>query len=284
MCRLFGFRSILHSPLHHSLLSADNALGTQSQHHPDGWGLSYYIAGTPHVIKSTKSAFEDSLFKRVSGVVTSDTVLAHVRAATHGEVSILNAHPFQFGHWTFAHNGNIKDFDKHRAKLIQLIPEDFRKFLLGSTDSEILFFIFLGNLNKLTCIEARKCEIDHIISSVKQTVKAIVEIVGPYQEVDNAKNCEHFLTFILTNGKVMLAHQGGKKMYFTTHKKVCPEDSQCSYYNDSCIKEINSGTVNHLILASEPTNTENVWRQMHPGDIVAVDTDMGLHLDHYQAF
>ena len=40
MCRLFGFRSVIKSQMHRSLVSADNALVRQSEQHPDGWGVA----------------------------------------------------------------------------------------------------------------------------------------------------------------------------------------------------------------------------------------------------
>src|SRR5262245_46837922 len=105
MCRLFGFRSVIPSQVHRSLLSADNALGAQSGRHPDGWGVAFYVDGAPQVTRSPTTALTCALFRRVSGVVASETVLAHVRKATQGEPSVLNCHPFQHGRWTFAHNG-----------------------------------------------------------------------------------------------------------------------------------------------------------------------------------
>ena len=56
MCRLFGFRSVIPSQVHRSLLSADNALGTQSSQHPDGWGVAFYVDGSPHLTKSPSTA------------------------------------------------------------------------------------------------------------------------------------------------------------------------------------------------------------------------------------
>jgi glutamine amidotransferase len=95
MCRLFGFRSVLKSRVHHSLVSADNALVNQSEQHPDGWGVAYFQQGVPHLVKTADTAVADSLFQRLSGVVRSETVLAHLRKATHGELSMINSHPFQ---------------------------------------------------------------------------------------------------------------------------------------------------------------------------------------------
>ena len=92
MCRLFGFRSVISSQVHRSLVEADNALLHQSNFHSDGWGVAYYVANAPHLVKSTSAAVEDSLFKKVSGIVSSETVLAHLRKATQGELCITNIH------------------------------------------------------------------------------------------------------------------------------------------------------------------------------------------------
>ena len=137
---MLGFRSVINSQVHSSLMSAENSLVHQSNIHPDGWGVAYYMAGPPHIIKSDISAFKDSLFSKVSGIVSSQTVIAHIRKATEGEVNILNTHPFQYGRWVFAHNGHIRNFTSNRPMLLKLIDADLGRFILGTTDSEILFF------------------------------------------------------------------------------------------------------------------------------------------------
>ena len=93
MCRIFGFRSVLLSGVHSSLLSADNALVTQSESHPDGWGVAYYIGDAPHIIRSAHTALNDKLFHKVSGIVSSQTVVAHIRKTTQGDNTVLNTHP-----------------------------------------------------------------------------------------------------------------------------------------------------------------------------------------------
>src|SRR5690554_1518871 len=97
MCRLFGFRSVINSQVHSSLLDAENSLSAQSVKHPDRWGLAYYLDDAPHLVKSSDTALNNSLFKKVSGIVSSQTVMAHIRKATQGEHSMLNSHPFQYG-------------------------------------------------------------------------------------------------------------------------------------------------------------------------------------------
>src|SRR5690606_3532750 len=135
MCRIFGFRSVMQSQVHRSLVSADNALMQQSERNPDGWGVAYYVGGAPHVVKSVSTAVSDEMFQRVSGVVTSETVIAHVRKATQGQLNILDTHPFQYGRWVMAHNGNIAKFPEIQAKLRARVPKVLRRFILGHTDS-----------------------------------------------------------------------------------------------------------------------------------------------------
>ena len=210
MCRLFGFRSVIQSQVHSSLVSADNALEVQSNKHADGWGVCYYMAGSPHIIKSEKTAVEDSIFKKISGIVSSETVLAHLRAATLGETSILNTHPFQFGNWVFAHNGNIKNFEKFKREIKNQISPELRRFILGSTDSELIFYFILSNLSKKISLENLYCDIDILAQSVRESVATLVEIIGNYSKIDDAGNTETYITFILTNGKTMISHQGDR--------------------------------------------------------------------------
>lgn len=275
MCRLFGFRSIINSKVHRSLLTADNALSTFSQAHPDGWGVAYYVDGSPHVIKSEKTALEDNLFKTVSGVVSSHTVLAHIRNATRGRLNILNTHPFQHGRWVFAHNGNIKNFDKVKIEILKYVHEDLKRYILGETDSEVIFYMLLSHLKKLSSLQ-ESCDIDTIFKASTQTIKVLKNIIGDLHDNDKGPTSENYLTFIITNGETMLGYQGGKKLCFSTHKNICSEKDTCSHYEHECENPSASGRVNHLQISSEPLLGENIWQALSFGQMVAIDKTMTL--------
>lgn len=276
MCRLFGFRSVLQSQVHSSLISADNALVTQSCEHPDGWGVGYYIDQAPHVIKSVQSALDDHLFKKVSGIVTSETVLAHIRKATSGGHSILNTHPFQHGRWIFAHNGNIKDFNKIGTFLRNEIASDIRHFILGESDSEVFFYLIMSELRDQTHHNLHKASLGDVIHAAQQAVQKIIRHSGPLHPTDAGPPTENFLTFILTNGEMMVAFHGGKDLHFSTHKTKCPERETCNKFAPECESSRQAGHVNHLVLSSEPLVGENVWNKMSVGQLVAVDAHMNL--------
>jgi predicted glutamine amidotransferase len=279
MCRLFGFRSVILSQVHHSLMRAENALETQSQDHPHGWGVAYYVAGTPHVIKSDKSALNDQLFRRVSGIVSSQTVIAHIRNATEGEVNLLNTHPFQFGPWVFAHNGNIKEFATHRTSLINEIAPALRPYVLGETDSELIFFLILTELLRKVDLSRADPPFSTVLASTRLALSKLEKIIGQFFQGLNGTDKETYLTFILTNGKTMLAHQGGKQLFYSTYKNRCVDRDHCKSFSAACENKSEDGYVNHLLFASEPLSGENIWLPLGAGEIKGVDQNMKLNQD-----
>ena len=278
MCRIFGFRSVLQSGVHSSLVSAENALSGQSRRHPDGWGLAYYLAGMPHVVKSTDTAETDDLFRRVSGVVSSETVIAHVRKATHGKLSLINTHPFQHGPWTFAHNGNIREFDVLLTRLEQMVPDKFRRWRLGETDSELMFQFLLSRLAQKVDIHDPAPPVQLVMGTLAEAAQELAQVIGPLSVREAGTPTENYLTFVLTNGRLMVAMQGGLTLHWSTHKKRCPERDSCASLMPLCEAEARDGDkVNHLIISSEPLQGHNVWNKMAMGDMVAVDAQMQLH-------
>ncbi len=274
MCRLFGFRSVIPSQVHRSLVAADNALGRQSEFHPDGWGVAYYIDGAPHVTRSPSHALSDALFQRVSGVVSSETVLAHVRKATQGPNTVLNCHPFQYGRWVFAHNGDIPNFHQRwRQSLLNEVPARLRRFILGETDSEVIFFLFLARLTAEGPLSR-----PHGVNAVAECLRST--LIDVRARCDSKNEDPALLTCIVTDGTTMVAHQGGKELRWSTYKTRCGDRDTCPSLAPECEAPSTSGYVKHLILSSEPLQGENVWTEMVPGELVGVDWRMKLiHLN-----
>jgi glutamine amidotransferase len=276
MCRLFGFRSVIPSQVHRSLLAAENALGVQANHHPDGWGVAFYIDGAPHVTRSPTTAVGDALFRRLSGVVASETVLAHVRKATQGEKTVFNCHPFQHGRWVFAHNGDIPRFEDVRGALLELVDQRLRRFVMGDTDSEVVFFVFLSELRRAA--GGARPELAHAMSAMRSTIKRVRELCDGRAEVDKS-----LLTLMATDGENLVATHGGKDLYYSTYKTRCSDRGHCPSLSAACEAPSTSGVVNHFIVSSEPLQGENVWLPLAPGDIVGVDRRMQIsrsHLEH----
>ena len=272
MCRLFGFRSVIQSQVHRSLLEADNALCSLSEQHPDGWGVAYYVDGTPHLARSARTALSDRVFQRVSGVVASETVLAHVRKATQGNLSVLNCHPFQHGRWVFAHNGDVPSFGEQRAALLDAVLPRLRRFILGDTDSEVLFFLLLTRL-----AQRGKLSEPFSVGVVMEVVRETVAWVRSACDRTDLVPARSLLTFLLTDGATMVGVQGGKELHYSTYKRRCPDRDVCASLSAACEAPTKDGFVNHLLFSSEPLSGDNVWHAMDEGEVVAVDANMCLH-------
>ena len=123
MCRIYGFVASEPTRLECSLVEAQNALLVQSDRdlrgvrNPDGWGIAEWQGARPVTTKNTLPAFADSRFAETASSVTSHAVIAHVRAATVGGISLENTHPFTYGPWGFAHNGTIGAFEHFQTHL-----------------------------------------------------------------------------------------------------------------------------------------------------------------------
>lgn len=274
MCRLFGFRSVIQSQVHSSLVDTENALGIQSNDHPDGWGVAYYVQNSPHVVKSSQAAIGDAIFKKVSGVVSSETVLAHIRKTTIGNNNILNTHPFQYGSWVFAHNGNITDYQEKRDSILSEVGPSFRRFILGDTDSELIFYFLLSFMADRHDLNAHDIDTAKFADDLKEGIEKLISIAGPPAQKDNSGEKATYYTFIITNGKIMIAYQGGKNLHYSTYKNRCSERDTCPSFSPECEAPTKTGIINHLIFSSEPLVGENIWHPLSLGEMIVVDPHM----------
>lgn len=108
--------------------------------HQDGWGIATIKnSQLTGLEKQTGSALANQKFSEFikSDVATkADVIVAHLRKASVGGISINNTHPFVYKNFIFGHNGSI--FNNHQ---ISLGPK-FASLVRGETDSE-RFFLFL---------------------------------------------------------------------------------------------------------------------------------------------
>jgi len=276
MCRLFGFRSIIQSHVHRSLVYADNALAVQSRKHADGWGVAYYLAEAPHVIKSVVAARDDQIFERVSGVVSSQTVVAHLRQANVGDVNILNSHPFQYGHWVFAHNGQIPNYAAHRDRLRAEVVPALRRYILGDTDSETVFFIFLTHLSQLADLHQKDISFDLVADALWETIQKVRSIADAEDQEERSK-----LTFIVTNGHLMVGVRSGVPLLYSTFQSRCRDRGFCPHLGPECEAPTESGFVKHILIASEQLQGDNTWLEIAEDGFIGVDADMRLHQGHF---
>ncbi len=275
MCRLFAFKSDVFNLGHHPLLLADNALMRQSVEHPDGWGLAYYTQGVPHVLKSLGRAQDSKDFERLSRNIVADTMLAHIRRRTQGDISLVNCHPFQYGSWVMAHNGDLPGFSLTKEELLKNLEPQFLRSILGSTDSEVYFALILQELKNLGILNLTHPPVQQVAKALRAALKKIVSTAKKYQATEE----EASLNVILSNGSFVLAYRKGRQLNYSAHHLTESKGCLSSLSVLSCHNQNLAGgpKINHLLISSEPLNGEKIWQPLSEDQIIALDHSWTLY-------
>lgn len=151
MCRWIAYvgapiapEELLFKPKHSLIDQSMSSKSAETPTNGDGFGLGWYgDRPFPGLFRSIRPAWNDFNLRDLSAQVTSRLFLAHVRATSHATVQETNCHPFRHGNWLFVHNGEIFGIEKFRKRLIEAISDELFPFILGTTDSEVMFFLAL---------------------------------------------------------------------------------------------------------------------------------------------
>jgi glutamine amidotransferase len=130
--------SLIHQSLHASrALTATNG---------DGFGVGWYGSRQhPGIFRDVRPAWNDENLLSMSEQVSSALFFAHVRHSTGTSTSRTNCHPFRYDKWLFMHNGQVGDYERIRRPLDMMIPHHLYGLREGTTDSEVLFYLLIGN-------------------------------------------------------------------------------------------------------------------------------------------
>lgn len=153
MCRFTAYSGNKNYFLDKVLITPSNSLLNQSlnpkesRHHinADGFGVSWYNDKHDQIgsYKSFRPAWNDPNFYNIVHMIETNAFLAHIRAATKGDVSYHNSHPFTYKNWSFVHNGDIEYFASIKKDIVNILDESLYLQIKGSTDSEHLFMLIM---------------------------------------------------------------------------------------------------------------------------------------------
>ena len=120
MCRLLAY---LGTPviIDKLLYQPKNSLVNQSIHakeieeplNGDGFGIGWYVPelhAEPGTFVSVNPAWSNRNLRKLAPRIKTECFIAHVRAASVGEVSESNCHPFQYRQFLMVHNGGVENF------------------------------------------------------------------------------------------------------------------------------------------------------------------------------
>jgi glutamine amidotransferase len=258
MCRMIGCFAFSKTDLSYPLLDAPYALVRQSKQdrsgktHRDGWGIACWNGDfAPLVHKNFKPAFEDKFFAEHASQLQAPVWIAHVRAASSGNVRLENTHPFQHRRWAWAHNGTIiKPLDLLSEVIVDNIAPEFRELRRGATDTELCFLLFLTELSRRSNGKLDNPPLETAATAMRAVINFLHTIVSPLKQNPPTMN------FMASNGKILLATRWGKSLWTLQTTRTSDEDG-------------NTGS-SVIYIASEPFD-DNDWRELPDPSLVAVD-------------
>lgn len=158
MCRLMAYKgtpiiidNLLYKPKNSLINQSLNAREIEEPLNGDGFGIGWYVPEVndePVTYVSVNPAWSNRNLRNLAPKVKTECMIAHVRAASVGEVSESNCHPFQYKNLLMAHNGGIEDFSLVKRIIREPLSDEMYNWIKGQTDSEHIFAYLVNYLNK----------------------------------------------------------------------------------------------------------------------------------------
>ncbi|MDT7524218.1 class II glutamine amidotransferase [Rhodoferax sp. TBRC 17198] len=252
MCQLLGMNSRLPASLTLSFTGFSQRGGC-TDHHSDGWGIAFFESegnlpgkAARHFVDKESAATSPIAKMLKSYPIKSHNVVAHVRKATVGAVTLENCHPFTrelWGrYWVFAHNGDLKEFQPP-------LHGSFKP--VGSTDSELAFCWLLQELNK-----------SHV------TVPSVEELTNTLSELVPQIARHGTFNFLLSNGQALWAH-ASTKLCYVSRQHPFPEVQLKDEDVTVDLSDLNGPEDRQVIVVTEPLTTNEAWVAMESGELQA---------------
>ena len=236
------------------------AHGGGTGHHADGWGLAAYDALDARLVREAAPAAHSACARLLaSGDLHSSLVLAHVRRATRGALTLANTQPFarQLGGrmHVFAHNGNLPGI----ADDPFFAPGFHRP--VGDTDSEVAFCALLRRLEDLYAGEAAPAPALRLARVAE--LAARLRPLGP-------------ANFLYSDGEYLFAHGHRRHQADGTLRapglhllqRHCRAGGQLSLEGLSLAAGDAEQAVS--LVASVPLSEGEAWRPLAEGEVVAL--------------
>jgi predicted glutamine amidotransferase len=245
MCQLLGMNCNIPTDIVFSFTGFATR-GGRTDEHRDGWGIAFFEGpGVRHFVdyEAAITSPVADLIKRYP--IKSKNVIAHIRKATQGHVTLENCHPFVrelWGrYWVFAHNGDLQNFAP---------PLDGPYRPVGRTDSELAFCYLLQQLRRRFGDQAPALPL------LTAALQQLTAEIAPYG----------IFNLMLSDGSALFAHCSTSLYYIVRQYpfatvKLSDEDLSVDF------SEVTTPNDRVAIIVTEPLTTNERWNQFQPGEL-----------------
>ncbi len=249
---------------------------------PDAVGAGYVENGQALVRRRPGSALSVSgdLLDLVSDVKASGLLL-HVRRATVGGFKDENTHPFRYRNWLFAHTGTVARFGDLRPSLLEELPPFLQRMIVGETDSEHIFALFLNELRCAGALETLCPDPETLGKCLAQTVDKIEALA---REV--GATAESTLNIVATNGCGLIAcrHGDGPGLHYAElgGLSVCEQHGLGEDAPETHAQLVSHKNVRSVVVTSRLHPGVGLpWKPLPRGQILSVGPDLTANVRAY---
>ncbi len=247
MCELLGMSANVPTDIRFSFAALARR-GGETGPHADGWGISFYEGRGQRSFHEPEPSARSELAKFLRNTaIKSRIVVAHVRKANRGRVSLENTHPFTrelWGRaWTFAHNGQLKGVK--RLPLGAFTP-------VGSTDSEHAFCWMMGRLQARFRGLPAPAVLDRAVAGLCAELHAL----GVFN-------------MLLTDSRTLYAHCGKRLCYLTRQAPfgtatLIDEDWRVDFAQETTERDVVT------VVATQALTRDECWKDLARGDVLSL--------------
>jgi predicted glutamine amidotransferase len=243
MCQLLGMNA--NTPT--DLVFSFTGFATRAEEHKDGFGIAFFESAGVRLMVDAQSARQSPIAEMVRRYpIRSESIVAHIRKATQGQVTLANTHPFVrelWGrYWVFAHNGDLQGFEPR-------LHGAFRP--VGETDSERAF-----------------CWLMQELAKAHASVPTIGELTATLRELAAVPAAHGSFNFILSNGAALWAHCSTRLHHVIRQHPF----ARASLQDDDVtvdFAEHTSASDRVAVIVTEPLTTDEAWQAFAPGELRA---------------
>lgn len=246
MCQLLGMNCATPTDITFSFRGFSQRAGITSDH-CDGFGIAFFEDKGCRLFVDNQSAVESPIAEFLRNYpIKSRNVIAHIRKATQGKITLENAHPFSrelWGRqWIFAHNGDLHGFE----------PQLVGRFTpVGNTDSELAFCYLLERL---------VAKFGYVEPSLEQIFALLQEIAPQIAEYGTFNYC-------LSNGQALFSYATTQlhwlvREYPFQHAQLIDLDVEVDF------SQVTTPEDRVAVITTDPLTHNEKWTAYQPGEMI----------------
>ncbi|WP_035060091.1 class II glutamine amidotransferase [Andreprevotia chitinilytica] len=245
MCQLLGMSCNVPTDIVFSF-EGFRRRGGLTDEHADGWGIAFFEDHGCRIFLDYQPSCTSPVADLVRNYpIKSRSVIAHIRKATQGAVSLANTHPFQrelWGrYWIFAHNGTLTERPDLTGGRFQPV---------GCTDSEHAF-----------------CWLLNMLAVEFPESPSLPELHGVLDKFTRYLSQFGTFNFLLSDGRALFAHCS-TNLFYVVRKSPFSTAHLSDADVDVDFSRVTTPDDQVAVIATQPLTDNETWNKMSASELV----------------